>query len=269
MNAANISDEDIIEIDAGGKIIKTRRSTLTLVPNSLFASMFSGRWALELDNNSRIFLDEDPEFIESIINFLRNKKREDPSKPIQSTPKVREEKKEDFISLLDYYGLTDFFYPPSVFDPLDINNMEVVQPDCCVDVTRSKNKIQCLYNRDYGGDYIVACKPTLDSSEEGSFWKVTIGELPANNQSLYLGIIGNLAASHDVFDWSGFTQGDCLYFHLTSNKLTMFCVQENKKCTMNVATSDDAAYYIHFKMQSVGTKWTLEPLSEEERARFL
>ena len=42
--AITITDDDIIEIDAGGKVIKVYRSTLTLAPNSMFVSMFSGQW---------------------------------------------------------------------------------------------------------------------------------------------------------------------------------------------------------------------------------
>jgi len=290
--ATNISDDDIIKINAGGIIFSALRSTLTLVPDTMFSYMFSGRWeeSLKRDENGCVFLDEDPEFIETIINFLRNKKREDPSNPIQSSPKVQEEKKEHFTSLLNYYGLTDFFYPPSDFVSLDINNIDVVQPHGSnVTVTKCKNKIKFSMNGTTG-DYFVACKPTLDSSGEGSFWKVTIDAMPS--PWFYLGIIGNLNASNvsyvdsTSYVWSsignvwvggetkfetsglsGFTEGDCLYFHLLGNKLKMFSVQKNTKFTMDIATPV-GAYYIHFSTHYSGTKWTLEPLSAEERIMF-
>ena len=108
------SPDDIIEINAGGKIITTLRSTLTAVPDTMLANMFSGRWeeSMVRDNNGRIFLDEDPEFIEVIINFLRNKKREDPTKPARS-PKVHVDKKEDFDDIVQYFGLTDYILQDS------------------------------------------------------------------------------------------------------------------------------------------------------------
>jgi len=285
-----IRENDIIEINAGGKIITTRRGTLTLVPNSLFTSMFSGRWALELDSNGRIFLDEDPEFIERIINFFRNKKREDPSNPIQSPPKVPEEKKEDFISLLGYYGLRDFFYPPLIV--LDINNIDVVQlHDFAIKVTKSENKIQFYKSEhDNGNCDIVTCKPQLVSSGAGSCWKVTINTLI--EYGLFIGIIGNLDASKVSFKdptfygWdlyktvffggkmklensgpSRFTQGECLYFHLISSKLTMFSVQKNRKFI--IGDIPTTAYYIHFNMFSFGDKLTLEPLNAEECVQLL
>jgi len=302
--AANISEDDIIEIDVGGIIIRALRSTLTQVPDTMFTYMFSGRWEGSLKRNidGRIFLDHDPELIEIIVNFLRTKKIENHAMPVQSL-EIPDKKKNQFDTLLHYFGLTDFFYPPSIFVPLDINNIEVVQlHGTAVNVTKSENKIQFFkeYNEYNDGRFnFLACKPPLDSSGEGSFWKVTIDAVSNYGDGLLLGIIGQLddssAADSTCCAWTGgtspygrnavhingknkmghggwssegFMQGECLYFHLKSNKLTLFRVQKNEKCSVNVATTDDA-YFIHFKMQSVGTKWTLEPLSEEERARFL
>ena len=291
-SSANVSDDDFIEIDVGGKIIRVLRSTLCLAPDTMLAYMFSGRWddRLTRDNDGHVLLDHDPELIEIIINFLRKKKREDPSNPVQSPPKVREEKKEDFISLLDYYGLSDFFYPPPVLLPLDIANIEVFQPyGSVVDVTKSVDKIQFTNASRERAYCFVACKPSLDVSEEGSFWKVTIDVLP-NNHWIYLGIIGNIGADKNScsdstsYGWScngcnglvyhgglilreftGFTEGECLYFHLKSNKLTMFSVQKNKVFVIGIVTTAIREYYIHFNLHDVGTKISLEPLSDEER----
>ena len=52
------ADDDVIEIDAGGKIIRALRSTLTLAPDTMFTFMFSGRWEESLTrHNNRVFLD--------------------------------------------------------------------------------------------------------------------------------------------------------------------------------------------------------------------
>ena len=40
-NTNNIRDDDIIEIDAGGKILRALRSTLTLPSNTMWSYMFS------------------------------------------------------------------------------------------------------------------------------------------------------------------------------------------------------------------------------------
>ena len=291
------NDNDIIEINAGGIIITALRSTLCLVAtDTMFSYMFSGRWdkSLARDKDGRIFLDHDPELITIILNYLRTKKIEDQSKPVRS-PKIPDDKRDEFETILQYFGLTEFFYPPSIFLPLDINNIDVVQSGASnVTVTKTENKIQFVKSSNNGYYNFVACKPTLDSSGEGSFWKITIDALPTLGPWYFVGIIGNLAASRtsftdatsygwmgnsDVYQggkvrqngdsgWTGFTQGEYLYLHLKANKLTMFSVQKNKKFTMDVATTD-STYYIHFNTTYTGTTWTLEPLREYERARLL
>ena len=257
--------------------------------------MFSGRWekSLTRDSNGRIYLEHDPELIELIVNFLRTKKIEGPSsKEIIVCPEIPKGKEQAFRVLLNYFGLTDFFYPPVVVLPLDITNIDEVQSHgSAIKVTKRKNKIQFSKSTHNGYVDFVACKPTLDFSGEGSFWKVTIGASPIG--WMYLGIIGNLDTSDDSHEdatsygwasssssyhggtnkigdggWYGFNQSDCLYFHLKSNKLTTFHVQKNKKFTIDVATTV-GAYYIHFNMHFSNTMLTLEPLDEEERACFL
>jgi len=295
--AANISDDDIIEIDAGGRIIKVLRSTLTLVPDTMLSYMFSGRWkeSLKFNKDGRVFIDEDSQLIEIIINFLRMKKREDPSKKIQS-PKIPEEKKENFATLLDYYGLTDFFYLS-----LDIDSNDFVQPNgSFFSLTRSENKIQ--FSKKNSAErywHFLACKPPLNTSGKGSFWKVTIDVLSLNDKcnGLFLGIIGNLRASNDSEEdptscgWGGgkgtygdfvyingkchdghggwncknFIAGECCYFHLKSNKLSMYCVQKNKTFTIDVPTTTTVdAYHIHFNIYHPDTKITFEPLNKIE-----
>ena len=292
-SAATSNDDPIIEIDADGKIIKTRRSTLTLVPNSLFASMFSGRWALELDNNGRIFIDENSELIEIIVDFLRMKKREDPSKPAPP-PTVRDDKKDNFLSLLNYYGLTEFFYPslqPSSL-VLDIANIVVVRSvSSSIDVFRSENKIQFSSDSDeYKYEHAIS-QPPLDSSGEGAFWKVTIDHIESNGW-VFCGIIGNLNPTgfshkdstsygvapsgvcrgglsynriHDC-DWKGFVHGDCIYFKFKSNKLTMYNVRKGIKLEMDIPRTGNA--YIHFNL-ALDTEVTLEPLDELEHEYLL
>jgi hypothetical protein len=290
---ASNNDDVIIEINAGGKVISALRSTLCLVaPDTMFSYMFSGRWdgSLTRDNNDRVFLDHDPELIKIIVNFLRTKKIEDQSNPVKS-PAIPDGKKKEFETLLNYFGLSNFFYPSPILLPLDIANIEVVYSDgSFVDVTKSENKIQFTKTSGEDQDYFVGCKPSLDISGEGSFWKVTIDVLSLHDNWIVLGIIGNIGASYDsYFDstsygwgcngvvyhggsnrsedcgWNGFTEGECLFFHLKSDRLTMFSVQKNRVFVIGIATTAIREYYIHFNLQAVGTKISLEPLSDKER----
>jgi hypothetical protein len=287
--------DDVIEIDAGGKIIRALRSTLTLAPDTMFTFMFSRRWEESLiRHDNRVFLDHDPELIEIIINFLRMKKIEDPTNPVQS-PTVRIEKKNDFDYILRYFGLTDFFYPPPPPPKiknglLDIAKIEVVQPHdndgLSTVVTKNEKKIQFSH---YGNGYhFLACKPTLISSGEGSFWKVTIDALRARDGScFFLGIIGNLNASKESLSdstahgWSSdgsvwknglpqheicsvFTEGEFFYLHLKANTLTMFRVKTKQKFVIDInisipSSTNNEQYYIHFNFIGPGTKISLEP----------
>jgi hypothetical protein len=111
---------------------------------------------------------------------------------------------------------------------------------------------------------------------------------------VYLGITGNLGASDKSYvdstsygwagpnqvwtggsnrsensGWIGFTEGECLYFHLKSNKLTMFSIHKNQKFVIGTATTAIREYYIHFNFYAVGTKISLELLGEDERKRLI
>jgi hypothetical protein len=66
------ADDDLIEINAGGKIIVAKRSTLTQIQGSRMEALFSGRWDKKLmrDGHGRIFLDVDPICFQSIVDYL-------------------------------------------------------------------------------------------------------------------------------------------------------------------------------------------------------
>eukprot|EP00761_Pharyngomonas_kirbyi_P002459 gb/GECH01002463.1/.p1 GENE.gb/GECH01002463.1/~~gb/GECH01002463.1/.p1 ORF type:complete len:378 (+),score=84.09 gb/GECH01002463.1/:1-1134(+) len=63
--------DNIIELNVGGRTFTTSLETLSADPHSMLAAMFSGRYALKQDKKSRYFLDRDPKHFETILNFLR------------------------------------------------------------------------------------------------------------------------------------------------------------------------------------------------------
>jgi BTB/POZ domain len=105
---------DIVSINVCGEITQVSRETLLLPAGSRFAALFSGRledrcvW----DSEGRIFLDHDPELVRIILNYLRMKRIEDPSDPLDP-PVVSQEKNKEWCCLLKHYGLTSFFAGPS------------------------------------------------------------------------------------------------------------------------------------------------------------
>jgi hypothetical protein len=104
----------------------------------------------------RVFLDHDPELIEIIVNFLRTKKVEDPSNQVVACHESREGKGK----------YSHVFY--TLFLPLDIANIEVVQPiGSAVNLTKSEKKI-LQFSKNSGEDnfHFLACKPSIDTDKE-------------------------------------------------------------------------------------------------------
>ncbi len=84
--SAYIRDDDIIEINAGGRIIAARRSTLCQLKGTRLEALFSGRWDKKLcrDKSGRIFLDVNGDYFQAIVDFLNEmtiSSEEHPSEP--------------------------------------------------------------------------------------------------------------------------------------------------------------------------------------------
>mmetsp|Transcript_43239 Transcript_43239/g.90853 ORF Transcript_43239/g.90853 Transcript_43239/m.90853 type:complete len:233 (-) Transcript_43239:515-1213(-) len=67
--------EDLVEVDAGGKIIAAKRSTLTQLTGTRMEGLFSGRWdeTVLKDRQGRIFLDVNPLCFQAIVDYLNEK----------------------------------------------------------------------------------------------------------------------------------------------------------------------------------------------------
>ena len=81
-----IRDDDVVEINAGGRIIAARRSTLCQLKGTRLEALFSGRWDKKLcrDSNGRIFLDVNGDCFQAIVDFLNEmtiSSEEHPSEP--------------------------------------------------------------------------------------------------------------------------------------------------------------------------------------------
>ncbi|KAK1734539.1 hypothetical protein QTG54_014787 [Skeletonema marinoi] len=68
----DVSDDDLIEINAGGKIIAAKRGVLTQRKGTRYEALFSGRWEkkLQRDGSGRIFLDVNPKAFRAIVDWL-------------------------------------------------------------------------------------------------------------------------------------------------------------------------------------------------------
>ena len=68
----DISNDDLLEINAGGKIIAVKRGTLTKMHGTRMEAMFSGRWDKKLirDGSGRLFLDFNGDCFQAIVDYL-------------------------------------------------------------------------------------------------------------------------------------------------------------------------------------------------------
>ena len=55
--ASNINQSDLIKVDVGGSQFHVSRSTLTAQPDSLLDSLFSGRFRIDTQADSSVFID--------------------------------------------------------------------------------------------------------------------------------------------------------------------------------------------------------------------
>lgn len=140
----------------------------------------------------------------------------------------------------------------------------------------------------------LACTTELDSSGEGSFWRMKIDK-SSDDGWLFMGITGNLdfgARCYNdstCFGWfpygsikagvevpiseerpnsTNFSEGGCLYFRFKAKKLSMHRVQEKKTFSFDIIGTDTTKFYIHFIFTHDGTVASLESLNAEERAVF-
>eukprot|EP00984_Skeletonema_dohrnii_P034577 scaffold33595_cov95-Skeletonema_dohrnii-CCMP3373.AAC.2 len=104
----NVSDDDLIEINVGGKIIAAKRGTLCQWEGTRLEALFSGRWDKKLvrDINGRIFLDLNGDCFQMIVDYMNEltiSSEEDPPE----YPTVNEELEEQFQHQLQLLGLND------------------------------------------------------------------------------------------------------------------------------------------------------------------
>ena len=106
-----MDDEDVIELNVGGQMMTTKRTTLCQVEGSLLAAMFSGREnSMTRDKDGRIFLDFNPTYFASILDYLRAKRISTGDKPA-SFPEVTLSQVKNFHKLIEYLGLRDEMFP--------------------------------------------------------------------------------------------------------------------------------------------------------------
>jgi hypothetical protein len=116
---ANPKGTDIFVLDVGGKeVVSTCRSTLTIIPNSIFAEQFNGNWdsniRKDMEGRYHVFIDREPELFLPFLRFLRDLSSmtaPDYQVTPPMTPSFANPVEETaFRRMVDGYGLTNALY---------------------------------------------------------------------------------------------------------------------------------------------------------------
>ena len=110
---SKVKGTDKLKLNVGGTRVTVRRETLTQLPGTRLAALFSGRWedCLLRDKKRRIFLDVNPRLFQKIVDFHNSMKIAPPDDPVE-LPDVAAEDQATFRRLCDFFGLTETCGPP-------------------------------------------------------------------------------------------------------------------------------------------------------------
>eukprot|EP00913_Durusdinium_trenchii_P007883 g7397.t1 len=98
-----LAAESTVDLNVGGTIFETTRSTLVQQSGSFLESLLSGRYQISRDRYGRIFLNRDPDHFRTILNFLRNPHT--PPMPRDSA------ESEALVQEASFYGVHFFPFP--------------------------------------------------------------------------------------------------------------------------------------------------------------
>lgn len=94
----------VVTLNVGGATYTTYVATLTRFPDSMIATMFSGKHAMVADDKGNYFIDRDGELFRHILNFLRNPEEFEPQK-------LKPELFRNLQSEARYFGLLGHMFP--------------------------------------------------------------------------------------------------------------------------------------------------------------
>ena len=192
MKAVEVSDDDIINLNVGGKKMTTKRSTLCQVEGSLLASMFSGRWedSLARDEDGRIFFDFNPQYFVYILDYLRARTIATAENPAP-LPKVAEDQVKHFSNLVEYLGLGDEIVPPVIVPPgkFNLHSTGVTLEECGKVAVHDSTQYQLKYvlGENLYQQGIVRRKLKIESFQNNDWMLVgvTKGDVVPHNDNSY------------------------------------------------------------------------------------
>ncbi|KAL7544862.1 hypothetical protein ACHAWF_008226 [Thalassiosira exigua] len=224
--------DDLVEVNAGGKIILAKRSTLTQVKETRFEALFSGRWdkMLERDHSGRIFLDVNPVCFQAIVDYLHElaiSSEENPPSP----PSVEDDDSRSLTHQLGLFGLITYKY---------------TTPESSI--VKTIKKVRCLYHwleeANADGDLKLLYRSSRDGASSENFHS------KCDNQGCTLTIIettdGFVLGGYSNVPWSGPIKKHCLLKANTAFLFVLSGSDVSKPCKMKLKDENDGNAVWHY-----------------------
>lgn len=116
-NCTEAISGEIINLNVGGTKISTTRQTLTLVPDTFFSALISGRIPSMKDDSGATFIDRDPSMFKIILNYLRTKQ----------LPAIENSLLDSLKHEAEFYGITPLVRRLEIC-------LDLLSPNTCGDV---------------------------------------------------------------------------------------------------------------------------------------
>jgi hypothetical protein len=134
---AHTFQNDIILLNVGVHRFETSRQTLTSVPDTYFASLFSGRFALTPNAEGAYFIDRDGAHFRHVLNYLR-----EPVADFELSSDITEGQRGELRKELEFYGLLDRMMPtpapaPSPYAAQSLIGQSLLQRACVTGTERA------------------------------------------------------------------------------------------------------------------------------------
>mmetsp|Transcript_21972 Transcript_21972/g.32453 ORF Transcript_21972/g.32453 Transcript_21972/m.32453 type:complete len:317 (-) Transcript_21972:11-961(-) len=123
------SPNDVLNLNVGGTKVAIFRRTLTSVPDSMLASMFSGRWddSLDKDKDGYFFINQRYSLFGPMLDYLMDRENGTEKYPMVSIPNPSN----NFLRMVEYYGMTQGLYPTTlkILPPGSADSVEMIGPN--------------------------------------------------------------------------------------------------------------------------------------------
>ena len=157
-----VSDDDLLEINAGGRVIAVKRATMTQIPGSRLEAMFCGRWdkMLARDSSGRIFLDVNSDCFLAIVDYM-NELAISSEDELPTPPTVEDELQHILAHQMKMFGLSDALAPQ--IDSNIIQHSDATTLHNWLEEDESSGKLALLYRSSRDGQSDLEFHSKCDS----------------------------------------------------------------------------------------------------------